>query len=370
MDDRREVRALAVDDDDESRTTLERLSRYGVRCDAVPPPKADALPEQILARIERDEIDVVLLDFRLDDQALSGDAPVSYRGGMLAAAIRERILIPIVLVTTEDRLREYVADNPRIRSLFDFTLLKSQIGGRLSERKSAGIQIIDLARGFRSIRCILEDHPRKAKESAKAICHLLDINEGELSDLEEHLQKDVPTKGPEFASWVLQSLLSYPGPLLDSDEVRSRLGLTSGAFARKRVQDWADVSRYRGVFGELHPRWWERRLLAQLQAAAGNESFGSARQRAVAISKECGERSLPAARCSWCNQGLVQRTCALCKKAVDATHHLVARLDDRPAWALPAIVCFRCIATGRDEDLSIRYGPGSSSLINEIKGLE
>ena len=370
MDDRREVRALAIDDDDESRTTLERLSRYGVQCTAIPPPRADAFPEEIFARIEQEEIDVVLLDFRLDDQAPPEDTPVSYRGGMLAAAIKEKLPIPIVLVTTEEKLREYVTDNPRIRSLFDHTLLKSQIGGRPRERQRAGTEITDLAKGFRQIRHALH-HPGSAEKSKQAVRDLLNIDSQEFSRLEERLRVPVPVKTAEFASWLLQGLLIYPGPLLDGDEACSRLGLTRKAFAKEKVQAWAAGARYQGVFGELHSRWWEGRLLTGLQKAAGDESTGKAQKRAAAIARECGEGSLAAARCSWCREGLVQRACHLCREAVDTTHHLVARVDERPGWALPAIVCFRCIATGLDEGIpSIRYGPGSRHLIAELKGLE
>ncbi len=370
MDDRREVRALAIDDEDGSRMTLERLNRYGVRCDAIAPPKPEAFHEAIFRRIERDHIDIVLLDFRLDDQALPNDAPVSYRGGMLAAAIKEKLLVPIVLVTTEEKLREHVADNPRIRGLFDHKLLKSQIGGRPKERQVAGAQIIDLARGFREIQASIE-RAKGAREPEKAICHLLGISSDELSRLEEGLRATVPKKTAELASWLLQGLLLYPGPLLDADEARSRLGLTKGAFAKERVRDWASGARYKGVFGELHPRWWEGRLLALLQTAAGDASFGQAKARAAAIARACGESGLTAARCAHCEKGLVQRTCHVCRKSVDASHHLVARVDDRPAWALSAVVCFRCIKTGRDEeDPSIRYGPGSRHLIAELKGTE
>ncbi len=371
MDDRREVRALAIDDEGGSRTTLERLKRYGVRCDAIAPPRPEAFHEEIFTRIERDHIDIVLLDFRLDDQALPDDVPVSYRGGMLAAAIKERLLIPIVLVTTEEKLREHVADNPRIRGLFDYTLLKSQIGGRPKVRKSAGAQIIDLARGFREIRASL-DRAASVSELEKAICHILGINSDELGRLEESgVEETVPRRTAELASWLLQDLLCYPGPLLDADEARSRLGLTKNAFAKEKVRNWADGARYKGVFGELHPRWWEGRLLALLQKAAGDDCFGEAKARVAAIARECGESGLTAARCAHCHKGLVQRTCHVCKAAVDATHHLVARVDDRPSWALPAVVCFRCIRTGRDEeDSSIRYGPGSRHLIAELKGTE
>jgi CheY-like chemotaxis protein len=367
MSERRGVRALAVDDEDESRTTLERLSGYGFRCTAIPPPKPEGFKEEIFARIERDAIDVVLLDFRLDDQSLPEDTPVSYRGGMLAAALKERLLTPIILVTTEEKLREHVTDNPRIRNLFDHTLLKSKIGGRREERQAAANQIIDLAEGFRRIRDAFDDPGSEAK-ARKAVCGLLGIDGKGIDRLEERLRASVPTKTAELANWLLQSLLRYPGPLLDEGEARSRLGLTQDSFGKESVQGWAEAARYHGVFGRLHPRWWEGQILTRLQEAAGDATFSEASKRVSAIAAACGERGLTAARCTWCEEELVQRTCHVCRGAVDATHHLVARVDERPPWALPAVVCFRCIATGRDEQIAaIQFGPGSRSLIDELK---
>ena len=369
MDDRRKIRALAIDDEEGDRTTFHRLNRYGLLCTAIPPPKPDHFPLEIFERIERDGIDVVLLDFRLDDRAPSDEQPVSYRGGMLAAAIKEKLQIPIVLVTTEEKRREYVADNPRIRNLFDYTLLKSQIGGQKNERELAGAQIVDLAIGFRRIRAELES-AGSTREVSQAICQLLDIDNEELGSLEGCLQATVPTKIAEFASWLLQGLLDNPGPLLADDEASARLGLTNRTFAEKKVQEWASRARYKGVFGDLHHRWWEGRLLAQLQTAR-DEREGERGTRAAAIARDCGESRLQAAQCTWCNKGLVQRACYVCKKGVDATHHLVARVDDRPTWALPAVVCFRCIQRGRDEEFSsIHYRPGSGHLIAELKGTE
>lgn len=370
MTEPRKTRVLAVDDDAASRKTFKRLEKYDIQCHAMAPPASGKLDEEILETIDQEGFEIVLVDYRLDDQSRDGEMPVSYRGGRLAAAIKEKHQIPIVLVTTEEKHREYVADNPRIRGLFDHTLLKSQFG-RPREREAAARQIIDLAKGFQQILRALEE-PLDEIEPRRKVARLLGLDVDSMEKLEERLRVAIPTKPAELASWLLQRFLVFPGALLDADEARSRLGLTKEAFDREKVKAWIATARYEGVFHELHPRWWEGKLLNHLRKTAGEEgASGKAQTRTQAIAEACGEEGLATASCTYCGGGLVQRTCHLCRGAVDATHHLVARVDERPAWAFPAVICFQCIATGRDEeDPSIRYGPGSRSLVEELKGMD
>ena len=170
------IRALAVDDDPDDRQTMIRLGRYGVECTAIPPPHPAEFRKSVFKLIDDGTVDIVLLDFRLDDQSTAGSGPASYRGGTLAAAIRERYPeTPIVLVTTEEKRKEYVEGNPGVRGLFDHTLLKSTIGGRGQCRQTAAHEIVDLATGFRRIREALAS-PRPEGAARQ----LLGIDNGEL----------------------------------------------------------------------------------------------------------------------------------------------------------------------------------------------
>lgn len=361
------VRALAIDDDPQALQTFRRLEKHGIECRAILPPRPEVFPAEIFQPIEQGKIDVVLVDFILDAESGQGEKPASYRGGMLAAAIKERFPeTPIVLVTTEEKHRRLVKESPKVRELFDHLLLKSEISGRPAQRTRAVSQIRALAEGFRRIREALRRPPEA--DPWKPLQRLLGIDSEHLEKLADRLGGSAPQAQADAVNWLLGELLAHPGPLLDAAEARSRLGLTSDSFEKESVQRWAESARYHGVFAELHPRWWESGLFELLKRDAGDAAFGEAVKRAAAIAAACGEKKLQAARCRWCGRGLVQRTCHVCKESVDATHHLVARVDARPVWALPAVVCFSCIATGRaEQDPAIRFGPGAHGLVEELK---
>jgi len=365
------IRALAVDDNPEHRKSFERLKSDSLICTAISPPTPDSLADKILQPIKNGDVDVVLLDFRLDENASPHRDPAPYRGGTPAAAIKEGSpSTPVVLVTSSAYFRDYIENNPHIGSLFDHSLSKSNIS-KPKDRIAAIATIIDLVRGFRKIQDTANGR------SASSILPELLTNTLELQGEELELALDC-LGGTSFkstadvADWILKNILKYPGPLLDENEARVRLGLTGKSFSNSSVQRWLVPSKYSGVFSEIFPRWWEGRLLDQLYEsahAASVDAAGESQERIVAIRHACSDSALTADVCSFCNSGLIQRSCHICQKAVDATHHLAAQVDPRPAWALPAIVCFDCIQKGRDEVAGrrVRYGPGVKPLVEKLR---
>lgn len=355
-----EARAIFVDDDESARKDVERLGKYGLDCRTMSPPAPNDLDSELLAPIRDGEVDVVLLDYRLDDMPSEGGLAVSYRGGMLAAAVRELDPgIPIVLVTTEEKLRSFVDRTPSIRELFDWQLSKGWLQRGVEERRRIADQLIDLARGFRMIDEAVTRHVDE--QLYGALRDVLALDEGEAEVL-DGLLVDVAT--PKVARWLLDGLLASPGPLLDEGEARVLLGLTAEAFALGEVQAWAAQARYEGVFSVFSaPRWWEHRLYARLPAEAVHQGASG---RSAAVAAACGLDSLETDRCTCCGGDEIQRVCSLCRRAVDATHHLT-RVAMRPPWARPPVVCFPCIAKGRDEEERVRFGAGTHGLLEAIR---
>lgn len=363
------IRALAVDDNPEHRKSFERLKNDYLICKAISPPTPDSLSDKILQPIKSGDVDIVLLDFRLDENASSRREPAQYRGGTPAAAIKEESpSTPVVLVTSY--YRDYIENNPHIGSLFDHSLSKSDIS-KPKERIHAIATIVDLVRGFRKIQDTLNGRPASSILS-ELVTSTLDLQGTEMELILDCLGGTSFGSTADVADWVLKGLLKYPGPLLDESEARVRLGLTEDSFLDPSVQRWLTPSQYSGVFSWIFPRWWEGRLLDQLYESAhiaNVDATGESQERIMATRRACSEATLAADVCSYCNSGLIQRSCCICKKSVDATHHLAAQIDSRPAWALPAVVCFDCIQKGRDQVAGrrVRYGPGVNPLVDKLR---
>jgi CheY-like chemotaxis protein len=369
MNNGRMIRALAVDDNFEHRKSFERLNNEHLVCKSIPPPAPNSFSEEILQPVANGDFDVVLLDFRLDEVSDIGNGPASYRGGTPAAAIKEKSSkMPVVLVTSSENQRIHIENNPHIGSLFDYSIPKSSIS-KSEERSKAVADIVDIGEGFHRIHEVLNSRPGSAV-LPELLTSVLALQDDELETVLDCLGGIPLESTAEVADWLLKEFLKYSGPLLEEDEARARLGLTKESFLDPAVQQWLAASRYEGVFSTIYRRWWEGRLLGQLREASENANVdvaGKSHERVEAVRHACPDGELTADVCSFCESGLIQRSCSICHETVDATHNLTARVDPRPAWALPAIVCFRCIQTGRDEGRGIRYGPGTRLLVEDIK---
>src|SRR5712692_7589313 len=99
---RGKVRAVFVDDDPSDLKIASRLTRAGLPCEAMTPPDSlDELIQELQQKL-KSEINIVLLDYRLDTQSFGSHA--NYRAGSVAAAVKERFpTSPVVLVTTEQK---------------------------------------------------------------------------------------------------------------------------------------------------------------------------------------------------------------------------------------------------------------------------
>jgi CheY-like chemotaxis protein len=352
------IRAVLVDESDQDLKYAERLTRSGLSC-------APKKPQKSLSELVQDLIDgnydVFLLDYRLDE--MPADSGPDYRGGSVAAKLKERVPdLPVVLVTTEQKHQASLEHNPQVRGLFDFDVRKEDLA-RLSGQRKAAEQLTDLAVGYRKIRQVLTGQGEAI--SWKAIARVMDARPREQDVLNEFCTRGMPTRTAEVAQWLLREVIAYPGLLLDKDETRVRLGLTQSAFAHARVQAWLDAASYAGVFSKVQGRWWRGRVAERVKDLVLANSSGDAKERAAAVARGSKAQHLKADQCTWCGQGDITRACSSCRQAVDAAHCLPASVDARPLWAEPAVVCFRCIHNGRADDIAVQSG--ASSLLSDLK---
>ncbi len=361
MSDRNDtVHGVLVDDSEEDLKYADRLSRDRFVCQSLPPPPTtEELRREVEQRRANALCDIVLLDYRLDAEgtATAGQKR-PYRGGTVAALLKEYMPdLPVVLITTEEKLRQSLTGKPQVRNLFDHQILKQRLVDR-GTRDAVVRELVDLAVGFKAIASDKGRGWRKVTTLLRA---------DDDSPIVEGLEfTDPPAGTTEIAQWVLHGLLAHPGPLLDRDDARALLGLAPAAFQRAEVQDGISSARYNGVFGASHERWWRNRLQRWLSNANdGKVPSGGERARVIAKALESSHQAIRPAICIWCGGHQVARACALCRQTVDPQHGLVAQVDDRPRWADNAVVCFDCISTGRADGL--RFQPGTDPIVRALQ---
>jgi CheY-like chemotaxis protein len=354
------VTALLVDDNADDLKIAERLSRVGLATTAIRATgTADGLREVLETKIAELKPSVVFLDYRLDDAELEDGTRASYRGGTIAAQLKEHHPeLPLILLTTETKLHEWLDASPRIKDLFDHLVLKSEVNDAKG-RASVAAVASDLGSGYEAVF-----DAYKRAEGWAAIARAMKANVKETSGLESLTSREAPGRPAEGALWLLRETLNWPGLLVDDANLAARLGLPVDQFSSDAVREWLAKAEYGGAFHVLFKRWWKGRAEKLLATAAGEHVNARSSVRTAAIGASIGTE-LTHATCAWCNGELVDRACAVCGQAVDQSHCLPASTDDRPPWAERAIVCFRCIARGQAE--TVAFGAGTDSIVSRVK---
>lgn len=330
--------AVLDDNEQESRKLAQLLASEDLGVDALTP--AGNLEETVrlvlsaVAQHSEEEAVVVLFDYRLDDR---GD--VGFRGGTVASAFKEKEpTVPVVLLTTDEKLHRWVETRPGVQEVFDWRLLKSEIN---SERDSVRAKIIDLGRGWK----LLREAADSGTDVWEILAESLGVDRADVATFEEvELDPPMPNVPGALALWMLHGPLKWPGPLLDEPDTRVLCGLTTADFQRPEVQGWLEAASYSGPFQAFGRRWWSA-AVRDLVAGLSRPPPADATARASALGTALGI-DLQAEGCSWCGQPRTMRACAVCRCAVDAAHSLRLLTDRPPAWADAPVVCFRCVADG------------------------
>ena len=291
------LRAVLVEDNSLDQRFAERFKSAGLPCELLPPSSSK---DELVEALSDGEFDLVILDYRLDDLP-----EVSYRGGSVAAELKERNpLLPIALFTAAEKRADFARRNPSLSEVFDY-IVEKESAQQLSERRKIAGQLGDLAVGFRRIR---QAFRRSRSASAQAILvRSMKAKKNELPT-QTHVRgkKDA---APLVARRILKSLLRYPGPLVDESKARALLGLTKQAFRRKQTLCWLGPARYDGVFSEIAERWWKGRTQSLLLEGGGGDILSSSVERVKAVAAACGVRSLRADFCNWCGRTDVIHGC-------------------------------------------------------------
>lgn len=365
MTDRAIPRAVLVDDDAAEGDSIAKVLDDGttLTCTAQRPAEDfDATVTLLREALGTEGPRVALLDYRLDDHVLQDGRQAHYRGGTVAGFLRDLDpTVPIILVTSDEKLRAWVQTRPGVESVFDWTLVKQRIVKRGSA-PDLRAQVSDIARTWAQLEIAAEEDETLWKE-------LGDVLQADARLLKPFAQletnpprADVPGA---VARWLLHRALTWDGPLVRDAQACAVLGITQDALELPELQTWLGRARYSGPLQAFGRRWWAGRLHDALARAAEGEQLLGATARAAAISAATG-RSITANNCQWCGGDRTVRACWLCGRASDAAHAVQILSDMPPAWSEAPVACYSCIAEGRaDED--VRFSPDADEILAELR---
>jgi CheY-like chemotaxis protein len=303
---------------------------------------------------------LLLLDYRLDDHPSSDETRPDFRGGTIAGYVRDQEPdLPIVLLTSEDKLHQWVERRPGMKQHFDWTLLKSEVAAKDSGA-SAHARLVDLAQTWR--RAL--GWPQDPKETWTRLGELMGATPeamDQFASLEpEPPRGDVPG---DVLHWLRKRAHFLRGPLINDPAARVMLGVSQASFDSPAVRQWLEPARYDGCLQAFGQRWWSHLVSAQLAEVCDGLRPIEASER-VRYLRNALAVDLESETCSWCGGERTLHACMLCRRATDAAHSVIPLGSPLPAWADPEVVCYRCVAEGHAEEL--RFPPGSQEIVSAL----
>lgn len=205
--------------------------------------------EDAIQRINNDNIDLLLLDFRLSDKTAIYDAPT------IAQTIRTKNTgnhrdLPIVLISSEDNISGYYKDYTS-QDLFDFSISKKQMSENLDKYTARMKSLIE---GYSAIKDTSSD-------SSKSLIDLLALPKPVANKfnirVKEFLQSVKCRESTYMASdFILNHIVKPSGLLIGGDILAARLGVSITSPHWEHIKSLLDEHKYTGLFSDAYERWW------------------------------------------------------------------------------------------------------------------
>jgi hypothetical protein len=257
------IKYLCIDDAEESVIStytekVERFSEDRLLIEVIKP----LLFKDILASIIKIKPDGLIIDLRLDELPYDENGnTVDYRGTTLAQELRTRMgegeiePIPIVIWSVDTNFLKSYTHIRSAQDICDQVYEKDQFVSRYPGKVAE--QLIDLSGGYKKIKELSRD------STESFIYELLGLDaSGEGLDPRIGIELDQDPKFPahEFASYLIGNVVRPRGVLIEEAVLASRLGVDIQSGDWNALKDRVEEVKYSGVFSEIWPRWWARRL--------------------------------------------------------------------------------------------------------------
>lgn len=315
--------------------------------------------------------DILVLDFRLDIDLGELDANEAYKGSAMAQQIRDLAVndpdhdFPIVLVSSEERIREQFVPDLTSHDLFDMVYSKEYVS---SERPLVRRELLSLCAGYELLR---------SKAGAFNLLELtnLPIDEDYALDYQDLRQAMARVRAPHLvAALFLKHLLGRSGPLISIGHACARLGVSrrEGITVSEALQE--RNLHYNGLFSDGWPRFWAHRLDNFTREIFGGRATGiPSGERAKKVS-EAFYKVLSPAKSPWTGNAdeLIAFACSCCGEGTEMRHSVGVFEMELPSYSIRKRICWRCI----HEDRYLTSVPpfvideADESLVKEVKTLQ
>lgn len=312
-----------IDDEDQSpeQSTLEALNRYGVNIEKLDLASVQSdfgkLKNKIIELSKNSDFGGLLLDLRLDG---SGTNKTQFNATAIAQELRsvagrgEIRIFPMVLTSTDKKIKETYNNDKTSHDLFDYKMYKSAENIDWEKRAK---KLNALAYGYNSVIDVFNDNSKENKllgllknsEISKGLFH---EKFSELCNQNDHHY---------LINFILKEMFHYSNPLINKRILFSKLGVSYNSVSESDlniVSQFFEPDKYTGVFSIGWDRWWLSKVEAKLDNTFGIKfGFIGATKRVKLLNEQLKTNLVPSEKPKYCSSDEYSTICQATKEPID-----------------------------------------------------
>jgi len=311
--------------------------------------------------------DGLILDFRLDQNM---QLDVSYNAPAIAQELRTLVLdsendlkgCPIILCSTDERMRATYDVDKTSHDLFDYKFLK----GPEPNWPKFATKLASLAKGYAWLN--------EVDRSVEEIFKREDINKIDIRITERFTDEDQKQQVYDIAHFFIKELFHHPGILVKERVLAARLGIDVEASGEAWIELKANFLinfKFSGLFSDGWERWWADQIVDFFKKVSGKRlSTLNAINRVNILSEALKIKGLKAAEAlPNCESTEFWTICEGFKKPLDPLEGLrVYESVDLKPWQEPKYISFEAAEVERiNRDKGLRPHPSEKDRIQLIK---
>ncbi len=317
----------------------------------------DSIKEKLL----NEEFDGLILDLKLDGEGayrLNFQAPTLAQDiHTLISSDHEKEAFPIILCSTDDKMKATYDKDKHSHALFDYKFLKGEEmnWGKFSNK------LLSLANGYKQLNV--------KEKTIGAVLGREDLSQIDPRIIEKFIDPEEVHNFSSFdyAGFVIEGLFHHPGILINEYFLASRFGVDivkSGDSWIKLKEILNEYCKYKGVFSDGWNRWWADKVNSYFKDISDGErlSMLNAEDRVKILSEKLSLEGLKVAEpLQYSSSSCFWTICEETKMPLDPLEGFkVYENKDLMSWQESKYVSFYAV---KDQGLT-RYGlrPRSSEM--------
>lgn len=312
----------------------------------------ESLSEKLKSKIKQG-ISGILMDLCLNgggDSSLKFTAsPITQHLRSIMATPGEIAQIPIVLCSTDDRLKATYDADKTSHDLYDYKFTKAEIAW-----EKVATKMVSIANGYKK----MGSQPNSLEEL---------LGRKDISELDDRIfERFAETRNIfpyEFLNFIIKDIFQHPGALIKESVLAARLGvdIKSCEMAWEKLKEiLAPKIQYRGILSNGWTRYWTDRMDLFFREISDGQIMQAltAEERVRILKEKTGISDLRTAKPTrFSSSSYFNTICEALKAPLDSMEgYEVYESYELKPWQEPKFISFEAIASGKYTHIPLKSG--------------